>query len=136
MAEDYDINITTGNSFTVALSLEGVKHYIKNNDLDLSQLKVAVVGAIGNIGNVISEVYSQEAKSVVMIHRQSVEKNKKFADIYSKLKEKSKAELIASDDLNDVSDCDIVVLATNAAGQLVEPSQIKEGAIVLDVLFK
>ena len=133
MAEDYGLNITTGNSFTVALSLEGVRHYLEKNNLKLSELKVGVVGAIGNIGTVITEIYSKKAKSVVMIHRQSIDENQKFKDIFEAIKTNSSAELIASSDINDISDCDIIVLATNAVGQLLQTSQIKKNAIVLDI---
>lgn len=47
---DYEVPITTGNSYTAALMIQAVIKAAANQNLDFSQAQIAVIGAAGNIG--------------------------------------------------------------------------------------
>ena len=56
LINDYEVPVTTGNTYTTALTICGVLHAAKLRGIDLRHATVAVVGASGNIGSVVSEI--------------------------------------------------------------------------------
>lgn len=52
---DYEVAVTTGNAYTAALTLQGIAKAALEKDLELALAHVAVVGAAGNIGTVLSQ---------------------------------------------------------------------------------
>ncbi len=55
---DYEIGITTGNAYTTALTVQGILEGIEIQDIPLSTSKASVVGAGGNIGQVVAQLLS------------------------------------------------------------------------------
>ena len=53
---DYEIPVTTGNAYTVGLTIQGILSAAQQQGLEMNQAKVAVVGAAGNIGLVIAQI--------------------------------------------------------------------------------
>jgi len=70
VAHEADIAITSGNSLTVAATLEAAKQaVIKMGATDLTQGKVMIIGATGSIGAVCSRLLAQAIYNVVLIDR-------------------------------------------------------------------
>jgi len=133
VAHEADIAITSGNSLTVAATLEAAKQAVlKMGATDLTKGKAMVVGGTGSIGSVCARLLAQAIHDVVLV---SIE-----PDRLIELKRLIQAEtpgtkvVIATraDDL--IGECDLIVTATSAFGQrVVDISQCKPGAVICDV---
>ncbi len=132
-AHEADIAITSGNSLTVAATLEAAKQAVlKMGATDLTKGRAMVVGGTGSIGSVCARLLAQAIHDVVLV---SIE-----PDRLIELKRLIQAEtpgtkvVIATraDDL--IGECDLIVTATSAFGQrVVDISQCKPGAVICDV---
>ena len=133
VAKRAPIPVTTGNSLTIAATLETAKLAAKRMGWrDLAKGKAMIVGATGAIGSVCSRLLAAAVKDVVLV---SIE-----PDRLSALKQKILAEVPGSTVETDlttnrwVGECDLIVTATSAFGQRVlDISQCKPGAVILDV---
>jgi predicted amino acid dehydrogenase len=133
VAQRASIPVTTGNSLTIAATLETAKLTARRMGwADLEQARAMVVGATGAIGSVCSRLLAAAVHDVVLV---SIEPDRLIA-----LKAKIEAETpqarveIDTTTARRVGDCDLVVTATSAFGQRVlDVSQCKPGAVILDV---
>ncbi len=133
VAKRAPIPVTTGNSLTIAATLETAKLTAKRMGWrDLAKGKAMIVGATGAIGSVCSRLLAAAVKDVVLV---SIE-----PDRLSALKQKILAEVPGATVETDVTtnrwvgECDLIVTATSAFGQRVlDISQCKPGAVILDV---
>ncbi len=133
VAKRAPIPVTTGNSLTIAATLETAKLTAKRMGWrDLAKGKAMIVGATGAIGSVCSRLLAAAVKDVVLV---SIE-----PDRLSALKQKILAEVPGATVETDlttnrrVGECDLIVTATSAFGQRVlDISQCKPGAVILDV---
>jgi predicted amino acid dehydrogenase len=133
VAKRAPIPVTTGNSLTIAATLETAKLTAKRMGWrDLAKGKAMIVGATGAIGSVCSRLLAAAVKDVVLV---SIE-----PDRLSALKRKILAEVPGATVETDVTtnrwvgECDLIVTATSAFGQRVlDVSQCKPGAVILDV---
>jgi predicted amino acid dehydrogenase len=133
VAHEADIAITSGNSLTVATTLEAAKQaMIKMGTQDLTRGKAMVIGETGSIGAVCARLFAQAIYDVVLV---SIEPEKLI-----ELKRRIHAETpgaqvtIAThaDELAPM--CDLIVTATSAFGQRVlDISRCKPGAVICDV---
>ena len=133
VARRASIPVTTGNSLTIAATLETAKLAARRMGWpDLAHGRAMVVGATGSIGSVCSRLLAAAVGDVVLV---SIEPERLVA-----LKQKIEAETpgarVEIDTRADraVGECDLIVTATSAFGQRVlDVSQCKPGAIILDV---
>ncbi len=133
VAHEASIAITSGNSLTVAATLEAAKQAVlKMGATDLTQGKVMVIGATGSIGSVCARLLAQAIFNVVLI---SIEPEK-LIDLKRRILEETPGARVTiatrPDDL--VQDCDLIVTATSAFGQrILDITQCKPGAVICDV---
>jgi predicted amino acid dehydrogenase len=127
------IPVTTGNSLTIAATLETAKlTAMRMGWADLARGKAMVVGATGAIGSVCSRLLAAAVKDVVLV---SIEPPRLAALKRTILDEVPDA--IVSTDVSSapwVGQCDLIVTATSAFGlRVLDVSQCKPGAVILDV---
>lgn len=133
VASEAPIPVTSGNSLTVAATLETAKIAVQRMGArDLTRGRAMVVGATGAIGSVCSRLIAQAVGDLVLV---SIEPERLRA-----LKERIEAEsprarvAIALETTGLVGDCDLVITATSAFGQRVlDLAHCKPGAVVCDV---
>jgi acetylornithine/succinyldiaminopimelate/putrescine aminotransferase/predicted amino acid dehydrogenase len=82
--------ITSGNTLTSVLAVQGIQDITKRVGMDLSQARVAVVGATGAIGRLVSLMIADQVGSLTLVGNASntdaLERCQKIADeIYSTL---------------------------------------------------
>jgi predicted amino acid dehydrogenase len=127
------IPVTTGNSLTIAATLETAKLSAKRMGWrDLARGRAMIVGATGSIGSVCSRLLAAAVKDVVLV---SIEPDRLAALRKTILAETPDAN-VETDVKTDrhVGQCDLIVTATSAFGQRVlDVSQCKPGAVILDV---
>ena len=133
VAHEADIAITSGNSLTVAATLEAAKQAVlKMGATDLSQGKAMVIGATGSIGSVCARLLAQAIFDVVLV---SIEPEK-LIDLKRRiLAETPEAQVTIATRPDDLlPDCDLIVTATSAFGQrILDITQCKPGAVICDV---
>ncbi len=133
VAHESDIAITSGNSLTVAATLEAAKQaVIEMGATDLTKGKVMIIGATGSIGSVCSRLIAQAIYDVVLV---SIEPERLI-----ELKRTIQAETpgarvsIATRPDELLPECDLIITATSAFGErIVDISKCKAGAVICDV---
>ena len=133
VAHEADIAITSGNSLTVAATLEAAKQaVIKMGATDLTRGTAMIVGATGSIGSVCARLLAQAIYNVVLV---SIEPERLI-----ELKRRIQAETpgaqvtIATKADEYIGECDLIVTATSAFGQrVVDITKCKPGAVICDV---
>ncbi|MBL8056099.1 MAG: hypothetical protein JNK29_05340, partial [Anaerolineales bacterium] len=133
VAHEADIAITSGNSLTVAATLEAAKQaVVKMGATDLTRGKAMVIGATGSIGSVCARLLAQAIKDVVLV---SIEPDR-LIDLKRRILEETPGARVSIATRADetLGDCDLIVTATSAFGQrVIDLSQCKPGAVVCDV---
>jgi predicted amino acid dehydrogenase len=127
------IPVTTGNSLTIAATLETAKLTAQRMGwTDLARGKAMIVGATGAIGSVCARLLAAAVRDVVLV---SIEPERLAA-----LKQKIEAETpgatveVDTSTARWVGECDLIVTATSAFGlRVLDVSQCKPGAVILDV---
>jgi predicted amino acid dehydrogenase len=69
LINDYEVPVTTGNTYTTALTISGIFHAADLRGIDLRHATVAVVGASGNIGSVIAEILAPRVGGLKLVGR-------------------------------------------------------------------
>jgi predicted amino acid dehydrogenase len=133
VAHESDIAITSGNSLTVAMTLEAAKEAVKMMGVtDLSTGKAMIVGATGSIASVCSRLLAQAINNVVLV---SIEPEKLLELKRTIQRETPGANVTIATKTGDlVGDCDLIVSATSAFGQrVIDLTKCKPGAVICDV---
>jgi predicted amino acid dehydrogenase len=133
VAKRAPIPVTTGNSLTIAATLETAKLTAKRMGWpDLARGKAMIVGATGSIGSVCARLLAAAVKDVVLV---SIEPPRLEALKRTILEESPDARV--ETDVSTapwVGQCDLIVTATSAFGlRVLDVSQCKPGAVILDV---
>ena len=127
------IPVTTGNSLTIAATLETAKLTARRMGWpDLARGRAMVVGATGSIGSVCSRLLAAAVRDVVLV---SIEPER-LAALKRTIEAETPGARVALDTTTGahVGECDLIVTATSAFGQRVlDVSQCKPGAVILDV---
>lgn len=130
VAENLNIAVTTGNSYTAATALEGTRRAAALMGTDLAQARVAVIGATGSIGRVCAQVMAQEAAVLCLLGR----RREKLEALAEQLRANGTAEIEVSTDLKrSLPTAEVVIAVSSSADALVEPEDLQVGAVVCDV---
>ncbi len=124
------IPITTGNTFTVAMVIEGIEKAAKLMGIDLERAHVTVIGGTGDIGGACARILAERVEEMTITSRS--EKN--LSEAERVLSYCGKAQIKTNRDNNEaVRDADIVIAAASSTSSIVDIHCIKSGAIVCDV---
>lgn len=133
VAKQAPIPVTSGNSLTVAATLESAKHAVRAMGArDLTRGRAMVVGATGAIGSVCSRLLAQASGDVVLVSIEP-ERLASLAKTIAAETPGARVETALSADAL-LGDCDLIVTATSAFGQrVIDLSRAKPGAVICDV---
>lgn len=133
VANEADIAVTSGNSLTVAATLEAAKRAVRAMGTeDLSHGRAMVVGATGSIGAVCARLLAQAIHDVVLV---SIEPER-LIELKRRIEDETPGSkiTIATRTTELAPECDLIVTATSAFGQRVlDISSCKPGAVICDV---
>ncbi len=135
VAQKADIAITSGNSLTVAATLETAKQAVvkMGNSLDdAHQGKVMVIGATGSIGSVCSRLLAQAVPNIVLV----APRPEKLIALKQTIEaETPGAKVTLSTTADDyVGDCDLIVTTTTALNtRIIDITMCKPGAVICDI---
>jgi len=130
IAQNLPIAVTTGNSYTVATAIEAAQTANEMLGRRLEDSRVAVVGATGSIGRTCALAMGPETSALTLVGR-SEQRLEVVAEEARKL---GTREVSVSTDVNSsLKDADIIVTVTSAVESVIQPEQLKSGAVVCDV---
>ena len=124
------VPVTTGNTFTAALAMEGVMKAAKLMNLDLRRSKAAVIGGTGDIGSACARALAVLVDELTITSRS--EQGLKNMESQLLCFEGAKIKAV-QDNSEAIRDADIVIAAASATNSIVNPKDFKPGAIVCDV---
>jgi predicted amino acid dehydrogenase len=139
---DLELPVTSGNAYTTALMYQGILKAIRDKNMDIYDCKVAIIGAGGNIGRAIAELFSPLAKKLILVGRDTESGRKKVESVknlcykfiephMNRSYDKPEDEPITVGTLDDISDADIVIVTTNSSdANLITPDKVKPGSII------
>lgn len=128
IADASHIAVTTGNTYTTATAIEGARKAADVMGINLAQASVAIIGATGSIGKIAAHIMAKEAGTTYLVGRNMARLEKVREEIDTKNK------LIITNRISEaVRNADIVISATSAVEELVNPEDVKPGAVVCDV---
>ncbi|MGB9886920.1 MAG: shikimate dehydrogenase [Moorellales bacterium] len=130
VARHLNIPVTTGNSYTVATALEGTREAARLMGLEITRSHVAVVGATGSIGAVCARVMAREAARLTLVAR-NADKLERLANTI--LRESGVAVELSGEAHRVLPTADIVISVTSAVDTVIQPGDLKPGAVVCDV---
>lgn len=133
VAREAPIAVTSGNSLTVAMTLEAAKVAVRRmGHGDLTRGRAMIVGATGSIGSVCSRLLARAIGEVVLV---SIEPDR-LLQLKSLIEgETPGARVTTALGTSDaLGECGLVVAATSAFGQrVVDLARCAPGAVVCDV---
>lgn len=128
--KNVDIAVTTGNSYTIATGLQGAVKAAELMEIDLAQASAAVVGAAGSIGRTCARILARQVPRITLVDLQ----REPLDELAEELRSESACAPETSGYVNTgIRDADIVVSATSAVTSIIQPEDIKSGAVVCDV---
>ena len=130
IAQNLNIAVTTGNSYTVATALEGTRQAAKIMGIDLQKANVLVLGATGSIGAACAQILAREVRYLTLAARNE-EKLEKLAEQI--LRKTGLAVKVTANTKSALKSADIIIAVTSAVDSIIEPEDLKSGAIVCDV---
>lgn len=130
VAKALNIGVTTGNSYTVYTALEGAKKAAQMMDIDLSKGQVVILGATGAIGGIAARMLAKECRYLTLVARDE-QKLTALADKI--LRETGLVCRITQNAGKAVSNADLIIAVTSSNGTVIEPQDLKSGAVVCDV---
>lgn len=125
-----DIPVTSGNTLTASLALDGIYRAAYMMGLSLSDCTLAVIGATGDMGSICSKILSKKVKKIHIVARNE-KKLQEFATILEKYGH-AKVEIFKY--IRDaIHNADIVLTIASAISATIDPLVLKPGAILCDV---
>lgn len=79
------MNLTTGNAYTISLTVQAALRSVEEKGKDLSSSTVALIGAAGNIMSVASSIMADKVGKVILIHHSPLEASSKFQETVKRI---------------------------------------------------
>lgn len=130
IAKNLDIAVTSGNSYTVATAIEGTKEAVRLMGKKLADCRAVVVGASGSIGSAAVRLLAKEVEHITLVarHLQPLE------ELAQQLLKENLCAVSVTDNIGQsLKEADIVITVTSALDFIINPDDLKPGAVVCDV---
>ncbi len=130
VAEALDIAVTSGDSYTAALSVHATKQAARQMGVKMARSTAAVVGATGAIGGVAAQQLAPDVRRMILVGR----KRERLQTVADRVQARAaNTEILISTDIEEILVADVVMTVTSAGGNLIRPAHLKRGAVVCDV---
>lgn len=74
----HGMNLTTGNAYTISLTVQAALRSAEHKNIDLKNSTVSLIGAAGNIMSVASSLMADYVGKIILIHHSPIESSSKF----------------------------------------------------------
>ena len=131
LSQRIGIPVTTGNSYTTATAVEGTLSAAKRMQMDLGRVQATVIGATGSIGRAATWLMAEHVRHLTLVARTPQHLEKLQSELHAQY---PGVEVDWTTNIAEaVRPADIVVAVSSATGVIVEPGDLKPGAVVTDV---
>lgn len=130
IAKNLKAAVTTGNTYTVAAALEGAKEGARRLGIDYRRAEIAIVGATGSIGAACTHVLAREARNLTLIGRDEPRLERLARRVTD---ETGLTPKISTNIKKSLPRADIVITVSSSVDTIIEPADLKPGAVVCDV---
>jgi predicted amino acid dehydrogenase len=128
IAQRLEMPVTTGDSYTIMIAVEAVRHAAKVMDIPLASATAAVVGATGSIGSVCAQMLAGDVANLILVGRRGEALN-----VVREKCEGRRATLRTGTNVDLIYEADLVLTVTSAIDEVIFPEHLKPGAVVCDV---
>lgn len=130
VAENCPIAVTSGNSYTIASAMQSLFRGAREMEIDLPAASAVVVGATGSIGSACAQILGNKVARVTLAARNAT----RLAKLAHAMQPHVKAKLGWTIDIGEaVRHAQIVLTATSATSNVIEPEDLMPGAVVCEV---
>jgi len=130
VAERAPIPVTTGNSLTIAAAVQSLLRGAREMEIDTKAAVATVIGATGSIGSACVELIAEHVGEMILVARNETRLRKFHESIAARLPCASSF----TTDLHDaVRRSDLVLTATSSTQEIIEPEDLRPGAVVCEV---
>jgi predicted amino acid dehydrogenase len=122
------ITLTSGNSLTVGMAMEAMKHTARECGIEIRKSRLAVLGATGNIGATLALLMAPEVESTLLIVR-----DMHSPRVKAMIEEIGRVagKLHVTDDLHELRKCNLIAAASNSPEPLICPEHLSDGPVVV-----
>lgn len=125
-----NVPVTTGNTMTAALTLEGLKKAAQIMCHDLAKSHLTIIGGAGDIGSACAKAMSRVVKQITITGRNP----KNLIDVKRALENYGRAKIdVTHDNRKAVQNADLVIAAASSTSSIIEMSDFKSGAVICDI---
>lgn len=130
LVNELSIAVTTGNTYTASMVVEGVLEASKLLNSNLGESCLTIIGATGDIGSVCAEFFATKVKRLLLVARDQ----QRLEELSSFLMKKYNAECkIEKSPQAAACQADIIITATSSLTTILDSDDLKAGTIVCDV---
>jgi len=130
VARALEIGVTTGNSLTVATAVEGALLGAARMGIEIPAARVTVVGATGAIGAACCQILARQVGGLILVART----RDRLDALAERLRATAPARVdVITDVRAAVGAADVVITVSTATDVLIEPEDLRPGAVVCDV---
>lgn len=129
VANQLDIPVTTGNSYTIATAVQAIKRAADIMEIPLPQSTVAIVGATGAIGAVCAQMLAPHVQETILIGRRA----DRLHEIAHKTETAGGTNVRISTDVREIAAAHLIVTVTSAVDAIIQPEHLHPGAVICDV---
>jgi len=127
------IGVTSGNSYTVAVTLQTLESAARRCGIDMARAKLLIIGATGSIGSICARMTAGQVAELCLVSPRP-EKLLAFAQQleleYPRLRDRVRLSRRARDFLPQA---DLIITTTSSVDPVVDVGELKPGCLVLDV---
>ncbi len=130
VAQNLTIPVTTGNSYTAATAVEGALLAAARMGIAPRDAHGVVIGATGSIGTACSAILARDVGHLTLVARTRTD----LEVLASSLQPTARAAVTVETDVKTaVRAADIILTVSSATDVLIEPEDLRPGAVVCDV---
>lgn len=132
IAKEADIAITSGNSYTVASTLEAAKQVCRKMGHDPNNFSAMVIGATGSIGKICSRLIANVSQRLHLV----APRPERLLELQKQIQAETPGceVTIATHSDAHVEDPDLIITTTTSrGGRLIDFARLKPGCVVCDV---
>jgi fatty aldehyde-generating acyl-ACP reductase len=130
IAERSPIPVTTGNALTIATAVESFFRGAEAMGVDAAQSTAVVLGATGSIGSACLELLAPRVQHVILVAPNAT----RLAAFHERISDRLGCTSEWTTDVSAaVRRADLILSATSATKEIIEPEDLRIGAVVCDV---
>jgi predicted amino acid dehydrogenase len=129
VARALDIPVTTGDSYTAAVAVEGLLRAAAQIGTAPTTATAAVVGATGAIGSACARLLAPHVRRIILAGRD----RDRLARVAQEIGPAVEGTVNLCTTLDGIKEAQLVISATSAGRPIIEPEHLGRGAVVCDV---